>query len=406
MPIPFPDFDMRLPPMGPTFEGVNDGDTFVWNATTKKWNIGPGGGAGVTEFDFLISTRADLVAAVGAPVGGEFLLVDGSYFFKEEVDLDDGERVAADGVDVFIMGGGREGVLDRGWNGNFASSEAAFVVRNGANVTLYNLRIGAVQIARHGILVEDTSDIEFFDCDIPTSTGGSQPALEMTGTGTLRATRTFFGGALAAVEITGAVRVNMTDCECVAGLGGDGLNVTLGAVDADMHFRGCRFGGSAPGGQAVQLDAAQLDVFFIDCEFDGPQPAQPVCVIDALSSIQVVGGFMFNSSGTPGDGWSIDGNIAGGAQFLGQQAEELDDFIIRTAGTQNRVVVADCDTAADVATGVDWATASIPTNGLLEHGNQFNTLTPFQNHASTDARVNRKCNSLQGGLSTETAIVP
>ena len=94
------------------------------------------------------------------------------------------------------------------------------------------------------------------------------------------------------------------------------------------------------------------------------------------------------------------------SQYLYTAGQPEPDMIVRTGGTQNRVSIVACSSAANVAVGVDWAAANIPTNGLLITGCQFNTGTPFQNFNETDSRVNRKCNSFAATLSSETPIVP
>jgi hypothetical protein len=43
---------LRSAPSGPLFEGVNDGDTLLWDAAHRKWTVGPGGGGGAVDSVF------------------------------------------------------------------------------------------------------------------------------------------------------------------------------------------------------------------------------------------------------------------------------------------------------------------------------------------------------------------
>jgi hypothetical protein len=82
-----------------------------------------------------------------------------------------------------------------------------------------------------------------------------------------------------------------------------------------------------------------------------------------------------------------------------------DSFVKRTAGTVNRATIMG-NTVAVTAVGLSWASASIPTLGLLIVGNTLNVTTPFSGFTRGDARVNSKANLGSSGLLSETALVP
>ncbi|HKJ10926.1 MAG TPA: hypothetical protein VJ976_00910 [Ornithinimicrobium sp.] len=402
-----PNFDMRLPPSGPTFEGTADGQTFVWDQTLQKWNIAldPGN---ITEFDFIIRDRADLVDAVGTPVAGEFILVDGSYFWGDDVLLDPGETVAADAVTVFMMGGGPVGSLDRGFRGNGAASDPAFDIRNGANVRLLNMRIAGAAIAQHGVAVAGaTLDADW--CAFPTTAGGSQPGLLLGATSVGRISRTTIGGANEGVEITGGAKHLFRDCTITSGSAGNGLTANVGATVTRLQFDGCFFRGSASGSPPVVLETApDLDVFFNGCEWESNAANTPCLLARGIGSLVVDGGFMSCSAAPVGDGLSLATDpMQGGVQVIGLHGHALDDLVVASVNFDcRRAVIMGCDTATDVTVGIDWQ-APVPTNGgLLIVGNNFDTTTPLQGITAATANVNLKACSDRNGLMTETAIVP
>lgn len=390
MAIPFSTFNLRLSPSGPLIEGTDDGDVIVWDAATGQWRTGTGG---ITEYDHLISSRADLVAVV-APVGGVFTLPAGSYFLKADVALDAGESILIDD-NVLFAGGGREYTLQGG------DPATPCIVVDGGNLKMQNLSIMGPSSTTIDALSLVDGSIRAHNCDI--SSGVGPTAFQQTG-----GTAQFWGCDFAGATETCALQAGLfhaVGCRFFGGVSNGGIDVS-GASELDVTLVDCLVEGGASGGAAVNLDNVNVDFYSAMCIFDQPAAAANVFNVAAASSVQMVGGLVVNTNATPADGIVFAGNVQGGVQLIGVSAENLDAFVIRNSGTQRRVVVNGCDTASDVAVGVDWATASIPTNGLLELGNQFDTTTPFTNHASTDARVNRKANTLQSGLSTETAIVP
>lgn len=405
MALPF--FNLRAAASGPVIEAANAGDTIVWNATEKQWETGPA--AGFTEFDHIISSRADLVAAVGAPVGGEFLLTAGSYFFRQNVQLDAGETVAADAVTVFLMGGGPVGSLDRGFEGNGASSDAAFHIRNGANVRMLNMRIAGVAIAQHGVLVEN-SEIDFDYCALPTTAGGSQPGLLLGAGSTSRVNNTSAGGGVQGVLIEGGAKHLFRGCILQGGSSGSGVRANVGATVCRIQFDGCFFRGSASGSPPVLLEtAADLDAFFHHCEFECNVTGGQCLLVRGIGSLTVIGGFFNGTASAPlPDGISLATDpMQGGVQIIGAHGHSLDDFVVASNLFDcRRAVIAGCDTATDVTVGVDWQ-APVPANGgLLLIGNNWDTATPLQGVNAATARVNLKACSDRNGLMTETAIVP
>jgi hypothetical protein len=54
---------LRSAPSGALFEGVNNGDTLLWDAAHRKWTVGPGGGGGAV--DSVFGRTGDVLAETG-----------------------------------------------------------------------------------------------------------------------------------------------------------------------------------------------------------------------------------------------------------------------------------------------------------------------------------------------------
>lgn len=391
------DMSLRLSPSGAELVGENAGDILTWDPTVRKWKSGPNTGA-ITEFDHIITDRLSLVAAVGSPVAGEFTLPSGSYFFKEPLDLDPGEFLAvAQDARVLIMGGG----ANKEVQGGTGATAATLVARTGCALDLISLALAAPTAGQPAFVSEGTAETRAQSCLFRGI--ASTTCAEQRGTGNFSATQCVFSGGQSGGFEQNDGSVTLTACRLDGGAS-NGFRM-VGASVMNAILTACQISGNGASAAGL-MNGANTDLSAVNCFWSVDNDGTHCFQILQASSVNIRGGEIFSTAGTPGDGVSVEGNVTGGIQLSGIAFANLDDAITRMAGTQNRVTIMGCDSAADVAVGVDWATANIPTNGLLAVGNQWNTLTPLQNFTAADARVNWKANSLFGGLSTETAIVP
>lgn len=371
----------------------------------------------VTAFDFVLTSRADLVAVV-APVADVFNLPSGSYAIKTGFALNPDERmVVQTGANVLIMGMGAGKVIS-----GTPNNAVLFTVEANANCELICFNLAVSGDTNQGI--ESTGNTRMLMGSIVAS-GNSTEALSVVGGNFTAIGTNFSAGANSNVGQNSAGQVRLTDCRFTNGQlgswvqtggqfwanqclfsGGTTAYTMSGATEMDGYLSDCDItcGVSSP----VIHTGTNGDLFLNDCRIIAIANAAACVAVGPCSSLNLKGGECASTAGTPGDGVSIAGNITGGLQVIGVAADNLDDFVQWTAGTVNRAMVANCDGSNTVTTGIDWPAANIPTNGLLELGNQFNVASgsAYQNHTAATARVNRKCSSHSGGLSTETAIVP
>jgi hypothetical protein len=407
---------IRVAPSGPPIVGNNISDMLVWTGT--EWEAQAGSVGTPHSFDFILTSRAEL-AAVVAPVGGVFTLPNGSYAIRTGFALNAGERLEVPiGGNVLIMCMGPSKAIV----GAPTTAPLLTVLAN-ASALLIGLNLVVTGDGNAGL--ETQGNTTMVGGNVQVSGNGTE-ALHVIA-GTLKASNVrFAAGANSNVADQSAGEAIFTGCtfengqsfaydqtggtlratQCIFSGGASGYRMT-GAGEQDGYLTSCDIsaGGTSPG---VTHSGTNGDLFMTDCLVVPTGNGAPCVSIGPASSLNIRGGELRSAAGTPGDGVSVNGNIAGGLQVIGVTGDSLDDFVAWSSGTVNRAMVANCDTASTVSTGVDWAAANIPTNGLIEWGNQFNTTSgnAYQNHTAATARVNRKGNTHNAGLSQETAIVP
>lgn len=449
--------DLRLAPSGPPIVAENDGDILIWSASEQGWDTGPGGAGALsgdtngpagdnrttsltgaaggdqvplddmsaavgepsvvlrdqdggggyftaplssipfvapTEYDHLISSRADLVAVV-APAAGEFVLPAGSYFLKADVTLNAGEYLVVDNADVLWAGGGEQYQLTSG-------DPDCMVVRNGGKLILMNTQLRANNAAGAFCLSVsgDNSVVRSSMCNFNGSGAVTQGVSLKSGAVYL--SECIVSGG---IDVTGG-SFNACQTEFLARSSGHTVKAS-GSVDSRMALESCKIDGGASGAP-VHLNNPLHDCFFSTCAYEATADTYPCVWIEEASSVQIIGGRMVSSAPSKDDGVRFDGDMLGAAQILGVSGQTLDDFVKYQSGTQSRVIVSGCETAGDVFTGIDWPTANIPTMGLVETDNAFNQGPglDFVNHNANDARVMRRANLFSGGLASETSLVP
>lgn len=376
--------NLRRGQAGEPLNGENVGDLLVWDG--EEWVPGSPP-AGMSAFDFVLSSRDDL-AAVVAPVAGVFLLPTGSYAIKAAFALDPGESLAVEaGEIVYIQGMGASKVIS---GEPAAGSGSLLEVRADAFVALFGLQLLALDgacIAQSGLLSTNT-------CVIQAVAGGG---IDVTGGDWKDFSSVVVGETFGVRHTTGIAAGVFTEIVGVAGPGYQNDGIAAGTCD----FVGVFFLSQTE--EAIRLANTGGDNRFHlgSCQtLAGTGAAVDIVAASTLH----MSGMMVTGTGSE-DGVRFDGPVTGGVQILGITLDELDDGIRYESSVQRRVVIANCNSTTSCAVGVDWDSANIPTLGLLEVGCTFDTADPFQNHSQSDPGVNRKACCAQGGLTSETAII-
>ena len=321
MAFPFPGIPLRLSPSGPNIEGANDGDLLIWSQVLNAWTVGPGAGAVLagdtngpsannrttslsevglatelqpitslapsgTEvsfliapigggslflspasvalagfegaFDFVLKSRADLLAVPGVGVGPAFTLPSGSYAIKVGFALNAGESLSVGaGIQVLMMGMGGTKFL--------AGNVAAGVVDVAATgqAVLYSMNIS--NTANGGRAVTNAGDILSALCSFTCNTTGGQGANQTAGTWKDTGS-SFTGGTSDGFHLTGGT-LNATDAFFTGGSTSDGLNLS-GATAMAASLRGCSLNASGSG-QAVDMGASNGALKLTDCFLNG-----------------------------------------------------------------------------------------------------------------------------------------
>lgn len=366
---------LRQGPSGPIIRGENIGDVLIWDGT--GWVPGAGG---QTAWDHIVEELADLPA----PVAGVITLTDGSWAFKGSVDVGPNVVRVPSGTTVLLKGMG-------GFGEKVLSGDDTRVLLLEGSAYIETLDIDAPA----GAAVELTTNASLTtrSCHF---TGDSQGVTMSAGLWRDTLSR-ITGGAEAMVFTGGALNLSQTRflAGTEAALAASGPDVT------EVFMQGCTLNASSV--NTVRWDCPSGFFHAVDTEFVCGDPTSPCFLSLVALGLQFAGG-LFDGAG--GQGLLIDGNITRMLQLLGVQGFDLASFLEYSSGTVRQATVQGCATFSDVAVGVTWAAANIPTNGLSLVGNTFDTATPLSGFAATDARVNSKANVAAGALMAETAIVP
>lgn len=390
---------LRLNQAGAELVGPANGDQLRWNSTTRQWEAFTFTPPTVeTAFDFILEDRADLVAAVGPPVGTDFQMVSGSYALKQGFTIDPTERLFfPNGAAILMVGMGSGKEL----SGSPGSGNALAEFETGTVVDLIGLSLTALGNGSDAVIVHGAT-LRTYGCRFRANATGGTAAIIDNADGIWLDFGSRFESQSDNFVILGG-QPNFTGSRFIGGVG-PCIDASAPSLDVRAKFSLCDFDGGTV--SAIQHSATNGDLFFVDCTVRSNNNGVDCVSLNGGSSFQWIGGNIVSTAGTPGDGIRFNGDMTGGSQIIGPTFDNLDDAIQYQAGTQRRVTIVGCDSATNVAVGVDWPSANIPTSCLLVVGNQFDTATPFQNFIETDARVNRKANSFAATLSSETPIVP
>lgn len=362
----------------------------------------------VTEFDFIITSRADLVAVV-APVGGVFNLPAGSYAWKASVALNAGERLAVPaGNDVLMMGFGAAKQITSSGN---TTNPTLDILGGNSVVQLVSLNIVASGTTGSAVRVAGASTVECWSCRFLGAATDALAALEINA-GVVRCTSGLFqGGTGAGATVHGVIQTDgqlyMSTARLHAPGGGNALMVeNAGAVSIATYVNDCDL--QADTDAVIEVRAQDADVWLSNNRIRGTAGTGVNDGIECgpCSSLSVQGGEIRNTGGVNGDGIVFNGGATQGVVIRGVFFHTLDEAILYANNTVNRVTITDCD-FFDCNIAIDWPAANTPADGLCIHGCLFNnSTTVFSGFTENTARVNVKCCSQNGGLVSETAIVP
>jgi hypothetical protein len=358
---------------------------------------------GLTEFQHILTSRADLVAVV-APVGGVFVLPAGSYFVKNSFALNAGEGMQINNTSVFLMGGGPGMAI----TGGSATIPLLQVTGAAGRAQLLDLTLNAavanVRILEAGGEVSTAQQCVFSQ----TFASATEPAVTTVGTGRL---------TLDLCRITAVNRClrHSAASQRVTVIGSrieseQGTAVEVDAANSWMLITGSivrtTLGNT---GQCFFLNAAGASIFVTDSEVATFGTANLVLISAAgIAALNISGGEWQCGSAVATIGINITGPITKELDVHAVAVQNCAIWVNHGSGTVAAAKVFACTGTVGVTTCIQWLVANIPTRGLIESQNQWNAATAsvFTNHQQNDARVMRRMNHSSTAPMSETGIVP
>jgi|WetSurMetagenome_2_1015567.scaffolds.fasta_scaffold45569_2 hypothetical protein len=356
-----------------------------------------------TEFNFILESRADLVAVV-APVGGIFILPTGSYFLKTSFALNANEGLRVDNVPVFIQGGGAGKVLTGG------SAAIPLLQVQGAAGAVQLLTLSLTQAVANGVVIECGGDVSTITQCIINQPGASatNPAIDVVSDGRVSIT------ASRVLAVNRCLRHAST--QRVAAQGSrfesqQGPNIDITGANNWMSLEGCIVRTTVGGaGQCFLMNSATANVHVTDTECSTATTATIALVgPTGVGEFAVTGGEWQTGSVAAGTfGLQITGPVSKCIDMTNVSVMNCDTFVQWTSGLVAAANVTYCTGTVNVGPCINWGVANIPTRGLREIGNSWNepTANVFLGHAQNDARVMRRQNFSATANMSETGIVP
>lgn len=371
---------LRQGPSGPPILGTAPGQVLVWDGV--EW-VPSTIVTGSSAFDHVVETLADLPT----PSSGVIELTDGSWAFKNSIDIGSNVLSVPAGTTVLLKGMG-------GFNEKKLSGDDTRVLVLEGSAYIETLTIEATAGAAVELASPSNSTLTSRSCYFSGDTQG----VTMAG-GIWRDALSRVTGGQEAMVLTGG-SLNLSQTRFLAGT--EAAFTASGGNAVDVTMLGCLLHASST--TAFRCDCSDGDFYLVDTQIECAAAGSPTLVASLALSLQFIGGRWTGDGGS--QGLLIDGNITRHLQVLGVEGHAFSSFIERANGTVRHATVQGCSTFSDVTTGVTWAAANIPTNGLSLVGNNFDTATPISGFTAASARVNSKANTSAGALMQETAIVP
>lgn len=444
MSFPYPTFPIRLAPSGPELTGNDANDTFLWDPASNQWTVGPAvpggvvlsgdangptaantvnsltgtiggvnvpledmssdaleasfvvrGAAGVgystvpvsslipatdTAFDFILTSRADVLALPGVGAGPSYLMPAGSYAIKSTFTMQAGE-------DLQFASGGL--VVGMGPTKVIGGNTSNFVRATGGTLHLYDLHInnsggngitisGGAQVISHEMAIV-ASGLGVLQADGGWFDAMSQIAATGNGLQVSEGQVSLIG-----TRVTGAVALRLT--------GTNALRAEFDGVFAD-----------STGGHVLSVSNPTTELIIRGGRYNAPDTFSTLRFGGCASAIATAGVELICAGDTPGDCVLLEVDMTN-LSIVGAQLNGGGRGVNRSSGNATRCLIADTQFRA-CQVGILWAAASIPAQGLLVSGAHIDTPTPFSGFTQATAGVNVKCCSDNAGLLAETAIV-
>jgi hypothetical protein len=357
---------------------------------------------GVTEFDHILTSRADLVAVV-APVANVFVLPAGSYFVKNSFALNPGEGMQVNNVPILMMGAGVAAAITGGAAG------IPLLQITGANGRAQLLTLGLNAAAANVRALEAGGEVTVGTQVAITQTFASttEPAVLQTGTGRL----TLSASRINAVNRCYRNSSNQRFTAVATRIESEqGTAVEVDGVNSWSLFSSgivrTTLGGT---GQAFFVNAVGANVYVVDCEVATATTANIALIsVNGCAAFDVLGGEWQTGNAAGTTGINITGPVTKEVHVEGVAVQNCAIWVNWGSGLVAAAKVIGCTGSGGVTTCVNWPVANIPTRGLVESQNQWNAATAsvFTNHQQNDARVMRRMNHSSTAPMSETGIVP
>jgi hypothetical protein len=357
---------------------------------------------GQTEFQHILTSRADLVAVV-APVAGVFVLPAGSYFLKNSFALLANEGLQVNNVGVFIMGGGT-GIALTGGSATIPLLQCTGAAGRVGLLTLtLNSAVADAKCLEAGGEVSTATSCVFTN----TFSSATNGVVETAGTGRLTLNSCRITTVSRSLRHLNNQRITVATSRIESE---QGLAVDISGANGWALFTGgivrTTLGNFAP---VFNLNAAGANLYITDCEVSSFGTQRLVDIGAAgCAALNIRGGEWQTGSAVAGTvGININGPITKEIEVVGVAVQNCAQWVVHQGGLVAAAKVLACTGTTNVDTCVNWNVANIPTRGLFEIGNQWNDTNAnmFLNHQQNDARVMRRSNFATTALS-ETGIVP
>lgn len=212
-------------------------------------------------FDFVLKSRADLLAVPGVGAGPNFTLPSGSYAVKVGFALNATERMTVgNGVQVLLMGMGGTKVIS-----GTPGSDPLLTVAAGGSALLYSLNLTSSSNASRAI--ECAGSVEASKCRFVCATTGGVGLRMTDAAATFRDWGSRFEGGTGLGIDHLAGLLELCGSECVSGL--DNAIEWSGALVATCVSMGCLFQANGGVAAGANLANANATVFLQACRING-----------------------------------------------------------------------------------------------------------------------------------------
>jgi hypothetical protein len=160
-------------------------------------------------------------------------------------------------------------------------------------------------------------------------------------------------------------------------------------------------------GDVIYLNSATSELQLQNCTVFNGDDGTSCINLHSGAYFRMFGGELINVPTAGAPGLVITGNFTD-VLLDGVRISGCAQGVLLGAGTVGACSILGCRCESNCVNAIQWASGSIPTQGLVVVGNRFNLAAAscFNGFTPASARVNCKANLYNAGLLTETAIVP